>query len=65
MWSGECLVTLTYFLPEALILDIPEIDEQHQNLFADLADIKVGGCLQKTVCQKPLLRFDSDVIDSF
>lgn len=31
----------TYFLPEALILDIPEIDEQHQNLFADLADIKV------------------------
>lgn len=29
-----------YFLPDSLILNVPEIDEQHRELFAKLAEIK-------------------------
>jgi hemerythrin-like metal-binding protein len=28
------------FLPEALLIDVPEVDEQHANLFASLAHLK-------------------------
>jgi len=36
---------LVGFLPEALVLDVPELDDQHESLFALVASLKTG-CIE-------------------